>query len=441
MSVAVRRLRHLLACAGLAVVMLATSAGSAVPTVRAANAPLGPGQGNPYLTSQVYGYLPYWMIDASTDGYLRYGLLSTIALHSISYDSTTGHVVQSSPGYQAFASSTVATIVGHAHAAGVRVDVSVSFPASADTNHAFFASPTATSTAIAETVATLGSWGLDGVSLDVEVLYNTDFAAYASFVSALRSAVRAANPAGQVSVASNANTSGARIAQMTLAAGADRAFMMGYDYRTGGSSPTGAVSPLTSFDGSLDLVDSINLYASAGAPLGRVVLGLPYYGRLWATVDDTLHSARNTAVAGCPFGPSSGTPTVAQIPGLATGVTPAVDTVEQTGWFARQGTGTWCEAYYDTPATLTAKYRLAVSRGMAGVGMWALGYDEGLTGYWDALAATFSLPPGSYHPVTPARIVDSRIGQGLGGPLASGVPATFQVSGLGGVPAGASAVT
>ena len=46
-----------------------------------------------------------------------------------------------------------------------------------------------------------------------------------------------------------------------------------------------------------------------------------------------------------------------------------------------------------------------------------------------------------YHTLSPARILDSRIAQGLAGPVPCLIPQTLQVTGTGGVPAGASAVT
>jgi hypothetical protein len=47
----------------------------------------------------------------------------------------------------------------------------------------------------------------------------------------------------------------------------------------------------------------------------------------------------------------------------------------------------------------------------------------------------------TYHALTPARILDSRIGAGLSGPFSSNVARTFAVTGRGGVPANATAVT
>ncbi len=53
--------------------------------------------------------------------------------------------------------------------------------------------------------------------------------------------------------------------------------------------------------------------------------------------------------------------------------------------------------------------------------------------------------PGSagstYVPLPPARLLDTRAGTGLGGPFTAHAPRTFQVAGVGGVPATAVAVT
>jgi len=49
--------------------------------------------------------------------------------------------------------------------------------------------------------------------------------------------------------------------------------------------------------------------------------------------------------------------------------------------------------------------------------------------------------PGTYVPLSPARLLDTRVGNGLAGPFSAHSPRTFQVAGLGGVPANAVAVT
>ena len=58
-----------------------------------------------------------------------------------------------------------------------------------------------------------------------------------------------------------------------------------------------------------------------------------------------------------------------------------------------------------------------------------------------ATTLTPTISGATYVPLTPARLLDSRVGNGLSGTFSAGVPRTFQVSGRGGVPGNAVAVT
>jgi hypothetical protein len=49
-------------------------------------------------------------------------------------------------------------------------------------------------------------------------------------------------------------------------------------------------------------------------------------------------------------------------------------------WFDPEA-GTWWQTYVDTPATFRPKLLLALREGLAGVGLWALGYEGSLAGY------------------------------------------------------------
>ncbi len=333
------------------------------------------------LSGEVYGYLPYWEIDSGTDAYLRYDLLTDIALFSVGFTAS-GAIDPSGTGYPYVTGSTAATIANHAHAAGVRVDLTVTSFGYAK-NSAFFTNPTAMAAAVAAISTLVQAEGLDGVSLDVESLYNENFAAYGTFVGRIRSALQAWNPAARVSVATNGSTSGAGMALQALANGADRVFIMGYSYRTSGSSPSGSISPIVRADGDKSLTWTLDLYASNGVPADRLLLGLPYYGRTWNTTSGELHAPATSSVG--VFIPSDD---MASIP---PGTVIGHDPLEGTRWFAVQGAGgTWTETYYDDPMTLRAKYALASGRGLAGIGIWTLGYDRGVAGYWDAIIASFA---------------------------------------------------
>jgi hypothetical protein len=62
---------------------------------------------------------------------------------------------------------------------------------------------------------------------------------------------------------------------------------------------------------------------------------------------------------------------------------------------------------------------------------------------WPSSPGVFVVPlaGSTYHPLTPARILDTRNGTGLSGPFSNHVARTFQVTGRGGVPSNATAVT
>jgi hypothetical protein len=73
-------------------------------------------------------------------------------------------------------------------------------------------------------------------------------------------------------------------------------------------------------------------------------------------------------------------------------------------------------------------------------GPTGLGTPNG-TAAFTAPVATSNSAPATYHPIDPVRLLDTRSGDGLSARLSANTPATFQVSGRGGIPAGATGVT
>lgn len=355
--------------------------GAATTRAAAPAGPLAEGQFARRLSKEVYAYLPYWQLNAETEAYLQYDLLTDIALFSVGLTST-GSIDTGATGFTTVTGSRAAAIVSKAHAAGVRVDLTLtSF--GLEKNAAFFTNPTAQATAITALTGLVNQMGLDGVNVDVELLSGTYFPAYGAFVGQLRAALRAANPAARVSVATNGNTSGANMAVAALANGADRVFIMGYSYRTNGSSPAGSVAPIVRTDAGLSLSWTADTYAAKGVPANRIVLGLPYFGITWPTTSGALNAT--TTGSGSTFLPGR------DLAGVPAGTVFNYDTTEQTAWFAIQNptTKAWSQTYFDTERSLRAKYAFAGGRGYAGVGIWTLGYDRGAPGYWQAIASSF----------------------------------------------------
>ncbi|MGZ6378278.1 MAG: hypothetical protein ACXWO2_06970, partial [Candidatus Limnocylindrales bacterium] len=244
--------------------LLAPTASALAATPR----PLSVAQVSKGLSGEVYGFLPYWEIDAGIDPYLRYDLLTTIALFAVYYEAD--GTIASGTLLGSGRAALITPIVQHAHAAGVRVELTVRpSPDTATANQAFFANGTAKGNAIANLKALVGQLGLDGVNVDVESLYGADFAAYGAWAGALRTALRQADAAARVTVSTNANVSGSGMARKATDNGVDRVFIMGYAYRSSGSSPVGVISPYdryTGNSGDLDLLWTLGQYDKLGVP-------------------------------------------------------------------------------------------------------------------------------------------------------------------------------
>jgi spore germination protein YaaH len=349
------------------------------PAAPAQLAPLTPDQIATRPAGDVFGFLPYWEIDDKIDGYLRYDLLSTIAFFGVGLDAD-GSLITGQPGYKAYLGDTATTIIEHAHAAGVRAVIT--FEAfSKDRNAAFLQDPDRQALFIQQALALMQLRGADGANFDMENLSGSYFDEYGAFVGAFRRAVVAWNPAAEVTVATNANSSGAKMAAAALANGADKAFIMGYAYRSSGSSPVGSIAPLVRADGGQSLTTTLNTYADLGIPSSKLILGLPFYGTAWPTVSPQLNAERQSDSARG----SSGVFFPRGLGDIIGDSTANFDPMERAAVLVRWDAAhaSWRQVYYDDPASLAPKMQLALRRGLAGVGIWALGYDRGEPGYWE----------------------------------------------------------
>lgn len=378
----------------LAVVLAVAACGGAIPSTAPEGSPaLGADPTAapspiPAPQHEVYGFVPYWEFDDGIADHLAATDLTTLALFSVTHRRS-GELASDQNGYRAIAGDRGRRLIEQAHDRGVRVElVYTSF--GERKNRRFYTEPEAQDRWIGELVEAVDSLGLDGVNVDVESLPVEHLEDYGAFVGRLRSALRERRPEAQVSVATQANGRGAAMAAVAAGAGADRIFVMGYDYRWEGSS-VGASAPLQKADGEPGgLVASLDAYVTLGVPPERTLLGLPLYGVTWPVEGPAIHSPRTAD--GNEWVPRKNL-RVFERPDFA----PTYDAVESVEFYAVQGEdGGWDAVYYDSPRSLTPKLRLADERGLAGAGFWAIGYERGLPGYTD-LIRTFrggDLPPG-----------------------------------------------
>lgn len=360
--------------------------------------------------TELLGYLPYWQMTDAMATYLRSTPLTTLALFSVSARQS-GAIDTRPTGYRRITGDIGRRLIDEARGRGSRVElVFTSF--GADRNGVLFGrlpptrpaasnaapspglgpTPTAIAPSLAPTPA-VAPWhrtvdelvslavdlGVDGINVDVELLEADDRAAYGEFLAALRAALIAANPEARLSVATEAGPRGIANAAEAIAVGADRVFLMGYDYHWSGSPP-GASAPIDRSDGLYTLRWSIDRYVEAGVPRDRILLGLPLYGMTWRAT-----------------GPDRSSPLVGEgvafIPNLHLDVLldpafkPGRNPLELAEFFSVPDGLEWLVTYYDSPGTLRPKLALARDNGLAGAGFWAIGYERGLPGFVELMTA------------------------------------------------------
>jgi spore germination protein YaaH len=361
------------------------------------------------LRKEIFGFLPYWELsDASTT--LDYTKISTIAYFGVGA-AANGTLERTSSsgattiGWSGWTSARLTEVINDAHRTNTRVVLTVqSFAWStggANKQKALLGSSTARATLARQIAAAIRDRGADGVNLDFEPLVAGYEAEFTSFVRRVRTELDAVHAGYQLTFDTTGYIGNYPIEAATATGAADAIFIMGYDYRTAGSSPVGSIAPTGG--PRYDVADTIRAYA-ARVPPSKLMLGVPYYGRAWSTNSDKINA---TNISGAKYGGST-----AVIYSTGIGILQEKgrrwDTVEGVAWTAYRRENctstygcvtSWRQLYLDDATALRLKYDLVNSIRLRGAGIWALGYDGTRPELWAAIKAKFitdTTPPRSW---------------------------------------------
>ena len=351
------------------------------------------------LRREVFGFLPYWeLADGKT--VLDWRTLSTVAYFSVGCTSNGGLWKRDfdgsvSTGWAGWTSSRMTSVINQAHQHGARVVLAVSCfawtSAGASMQASVLGSAAARRRLARQVAAAVRVRGADGVNLDFEPIAAGYADEFTALVRALRRELNAIAPGYQLTFEALPSLGRQPIAEATGPGGADAAIIMGYDYRTAGSSVAGSISPLSG--PTYDLNDTIRAFTAKVSP-SRLILAVPYYGRAWSTATSELHS---TTLNPAKYG-GVAEPYYTHAAALAAAYGRRYDRVEEAPWAAyRRQTCTaahgcvtsWRQMYYDDAASLKLRYDLVNRAGLRGAAIWALGYDGARPELRAALADKF----------------------------------------------------
>jgi spore germination protein YaaH len=331
----------------------------------------------PIVNKVVLGFHPYWVQDYASH---QYHLLSHIAYFGVVIGPDGRVVNASGDGWPHHG------LVSTAHQHGVKVIVVFrNFNKSELTT--LLSNAENRNRAIETIISEVAAGNADGVNIDFENVDGSQRDNLALFMSQLSAQLRSARPGSHLSIDIPAVDWSNVFDIPKLRDIVDFMMMMGYDYHYKGSAQAGPVAPLISNSpwGSLNVTKSVNNYlAKIGADRAhKLVLGVPYYGYDWPTANLSVPSS------------TSGQATARFYKDIRAGF-PAADrkwdNASQTPYYLYTKDGQSRQLWYEDEASLSRKYDFVRSKSLGGIGIWALGYDQGRTELWDLINAKFGDP-------------------------------------------------
>ncbi|MGD1847040.1 MAG: glycosyl hydrolase family 18 protein [Salibacteraceae bacterium] len=327
------------------------------------------------LTYKVLGFHPYWMGDAWQ--VYDFSLLSHLAYFS--------YELQSDGNYASVHDWNSTKMIDSAHQANPDCKVLLTVNSfNSNTNQEFLNSPNAQDRLIQNLSTLLKGRNGDGVVIDMENVPEAEGQAFTLFIKKLYLALKDSNQTWEVAVTLPALPK-PQYDIVSLWSYTDLFLIMGYDFYGSFSTVTGPISPLykgQEWWSSLD--QSAQQYQEKLPDLSKIVMGLPYYGAEWYTEGSQIS---DTVVSPDGF---IGNPTYRNITEQEEqGGT--IDSASYSKYYNyKTSDGRTAQLWFDDSSTLGAKYDWVKARNFGGIGIWALGYDNGKNQLWELLETEFT---------------------------------------------------
>ncbi len=364
---------------------------------------------------EVFGFAPHWTIDKLDN--VNYDVLTTIAYFGVPVGSD-GNIDTNDNGYTVFQSDKATSVFKKAHAHGTRVVLTLT---QMDNNSilSLMDNPDAQQKTIDQAVDTVKKRGIDGINVDFEYMgdpgdqYRNQFSA---FVAKLTDRMHQEIPSSHVTVSVYASAvRDPKIYDIhALSQSTDGIFMMAYDYAVSGSENAMPTAPLYGYKSGTywyDVSTAVDDFLTQ-MPADKLILGVPWYGYNYAVskpaikaptnrgyyVYNRVKTKKGTRLAKSFVKIPSLTQTYAIAADIdnpdesdAQNVTTGWDNEGQVGYTAYYSptAGSWRMIFIEDTRSLGIKYDFAKDKHLAGVGMWALGFDEGTGEMWDLLSQKF----------------------------------------------------
>lgn len=347
----------------------------------------------------VYGFLPYWSLDQAE--YFQLDKLTDISYFAlqIEKDGSIRKILDDGtidPGYYSWRNSkNLENLINQAQKHNVKFAVTI-ISHEDEISDYFLNCRSCWSTFISELENEMGFRDIKDVNLDFEYVEYADediankYTEFVGFVNKELDA-RHGNSFVVVSTFADALIKPRITNPSDLSKAADGLFLMAYDFHRPTSDNAGPIAPIGGAGTyhEYDMQTMLQDYMAV-APTTKLILGVPYYGYNWVVNSYQPYAIR---LIGNDYIGYSLSQRYADVMETQLEYRPQIlwDEIAQAPYFTyvSNKTGSIRQVYFENIDSLRIKYRLAKDLNLAGVGIWALGYDRGYQELWKLLSEEF----------------------------------------------------
>lgn len=337
------------------------------------------------LTKVVYGYHPYWMGSAYKD--YNFNLLTRVAYFSLPVDPKTGNLSDTRYWNET-------ELIGYAHEYDCAVDLCISNFGNKN-NDVFLKDFHAQKTLVVNIINLITIQGkkgkllkkADGVNINFEEVPKARKEDFTNFIAYLRQELTKVNPDFKITITIPAIDWRNAFDIANLKPYVDYYFVMGYDFYGKYSAAAGPTSLL--FSGGEwtknNIDNTIKNYIKLGADPKRLILGLPYYGNEWITKSADVPSDTVKFVRALTYSEINTK--------YADKYIAHYDSTSHSIYYIYRNGNEWRQCWTDNELTLSLKYDYIKEKGLGGLGIWALGYDNNFNELWYLIKDKFVAAP------------------------------------------------
>lgn len=325
---------------------------------------------------QIIGFLPYWAVGNKAKVYPEY--MDQMIYFGLTMDQS-GKLLKEDkngntlPEWNSLNSAYFKSLREEARETDTKVLIAIKNFNNEEIN-TLISNPASVQTAIKEIKKLLYEYDLDGVNIDFEYVTRSDFPTqkfYNQFLKVLSDDLR--NEKADVIISFDVNATAVYVDMaydmVKIGDTVDQVIIMGYDYSQPSSLHAGPVAPIETDDNTPSLSKTLDSLKGRVEP-EKTVLGVPFYGYEWQTLTEDF---RSKAVPHT--GAMATYKRVRELIANKETVSIQYDSFSQSPWLTYRQNGQIKQIYYEDEKSLEAKIEFIHDRDLAGIAVWALGYE------------------------------------------------------------------